>query len=431
LNALIQMKRNRSMANRVVLTLVFTLSFLTYMAPDLSEFVQLAPLALFAGLVFFKVLWSESILNAVWSLFELDGLVYVLFIALLAIAPSLASASTKLIEMALIIIGCLILARLYMTVVPVREVFEAYFLSGMLSIALFIPLSLAGFLESLQTLQRFSAFSFHPNLLAFLLAGYFCAMVWKFLGGDWLMKILTGLIGLACLVIIFFASSRGSIVGILVGGLFASGIVMAGTARAVRKVLWSALLGAAALLGLFLTVRNHLWAQQTSTFVDQVLQLTQEDRGIDSGFSGRFYTWRAALRVFSDGTWLLGHGIRSSDSMSEGNWIDNSYLVVLYETGLVSLCLITWRLLQVLRRFSSGYLRSTNEVQRRLWLACAMLLTVFLVNNMVSRYLFSVGNPYSLVVLLFFATPTRVFASGLSAPQNADSRRIDMSEAHI
>src|SRR6516225_3320890 len=99
-----QMRRNRSMANRVVLTLVFTLSFLTYMAPDLSESVQLAPLALFAGLVFFKVLWSESILNAVWSLFELDGLVYVLFIALLAIAPSLASASTKLIEMALIII---------------------------------------------------------------------------------------------------------------------------------------------------------------------------------------------------------------------------------------------------------------------------------------------------------------------------------------
>jgi O-antigen ligase len=401
------------MANRVVLTLVFTLSFLTYMAPDLSESVQLAPLALFAGLVFFKVLWSESILNAVWSLFELDGLVYVLFIALLAIAPSLASASTKLIEMALIIISCLILARLYMTVVPVREVFEAYFLSGILSIALFIPLSLAGFLKSLQTLERFSAFNFHPNLLAFLLAGYFCAMVWKFLGGDWRMKILTGLIGFACLVIIFFASSRGSIVGILVGGLFAAGIVIAGAAKEVRKkVLWSALLAAAAMLGLFLIVQNHVWAQQSSAFVDQVLQLTQEDRGIDSGFSGRFYTWRAALRVFSDGTWLLGHGIRSSDSMSEGNWIDNSYLVVLYETGLVSLCLITWRFLQILRRFSSGYLHSTNELQRRLWLACAMLLAVFLVNNMVSRHLFSVGNPYSLVVLLFFATPTRVLASG-------------------
>jgi hypothetical protein len=65
----------------------------------------------------------------------------------------------------------------------------------------------------------------------------------------------------------------------------------------------------------------------------------------------------------------------------------------------------------------NGYLQSTNKVQQRFYLACGLLLVVFLVNDIVARYLFSVGNPYSLVALLFFATPTRLLGSALNASQ--------------
>jgi hypothetical protein len=39
------------------------------------------------------------------------------------------------------------------------------------------------------------------------------------------------------------------------------------------------------------------------------------------------------------------------------------------------------------------------------YLACGLLVTAFLVDNIVTRYLFAVGNPYSLLALLFFVVP--------------------------
>jgi hypothetical protein len=400
------------MTNRIALTLVFTLSFLSYMTAELSTSVQLAPLALFAVLVFFKVLFSKSILDAVGSLFQPDGLLYVLFISLLTIATSLASGSEKSFEFALIISGCLIFARLYMAVVPIREVLEAFFWSGILSVAIFVPMSLAVFTQSIETLARFSAFSFHPNLLAFVLAGYFCVMVWKFVTGDWRMKILAGVAGFLCLVIIFFASSRGSIVGILGGGFFVAGITIAGRRGQQRKgVLRTRLLAAAVMLGLFLYVQNLEWTHKTYAFVDQVLQLSQQYRGIDSGFSGRFDKWVATVNGLSDGNWILGKGIRSSDSMQD-NLIDNGYLVILYEIGLIPAALITWRFLSVSRRILSGYFHSTKE-ERNTWFACGLLMTVFLVNNIVARFLFSVGNPYSLLAFFLFVTPIERIGTSL------------------
>jgi hypothetical protein len=393
------------MTNRVVLTLVFTLSFMSYMTPDLSTSVQLAPLGLFAALVFFRVIWSKSILNGVSSLFEVDGLLYVLFISMLIVAPSVASDSGKSIVTAILIAICLVLARIYMVVVPVHEVLEAFFWSGIVSIGLFTLFSFASLAQSIQTLQRFSAFNFHPNLLAFLLAGYFCVMVWKFITGDWRMKVLTGVFGSLCLVITFFASSRGSIVGILAGCLFATGIAVVRARREGRKdFVRFGLFAAAALLGLFLYIQDLEWTQNTYAFVDRVLQLTQEHRGIDSGFSGRFDKWNATLNLMSGGGWFLGKGVRSSDAMSD-ELIDNSYLVILYEVGLIPLLLITWRYLGVSRRSLSGYLQSTDKEQRYVCLTCGLLMAVFLVNNVVARFLFSVGNPYSLLALLFFATP--------------------------
>src|SRR6266581_34714 len=397
------------MLNRIALTLVFTLSFMSYMTPDLSTSVQLVPLGLFAALVFFKVLCSNAILDAVWSLFEFDGLVFVLFISLLTIAPSVASGSEKSFESALIISVCLILARLYMALVPIREVFEAFFWSGIVSIGLFTLLAFTSLVQSIQTLERFSPFSFHRNLLAFLLAGYFCVMVWKFITGDWRMKILTGLFGSLCLVITLFTSSRGSIVGILAGCLFVVGTAIVGARREARKkVLRFGLFAAAVFSALFLHTKNLEWTQNTYAFVDQVLQLSQADRGIDSGFTGRLDKWKATMNVMSDGSWLVGKGFRSSDSMQD-NLIDNSYLVLAYELGLVPLILITWRFLKILQRFVKSYFRPIKREQIRFYLACSLLMVAFLVNNIVARYLFGVGNPYSLLAFLLFATPTSRF----------------------
>jgi hypothetical protein len=377
------------------------------MAPELNTSVQLVPLALFAVLVFFRVLRSESPVDAMSSLFELDGLLDVLFLSFLVIAPSFASGSEMSFEFALLISACLILARLYMAVVPVREVLEAFFWSGILSVAIFIPSSLAGLFGSMETLERFSPFNFHPNLLAFVLAGYFCVMIWKFLSGSWSMKTLSGVVGLICLIVIFFASSRGSIVGILGGCSFVAGMTVLRTGKGARKkVLQFGLMAAVVLLALFFFVQNLEWAQNTYAFADRFLELTDNYRGIGTGFTGRFDKWASTIRVLSDGSWLVGHGLRTSDSM-EDQLIDNSYLVILFELGLMPVVLITIRFLDISRRFLKVCFLAVSRDERHFYLVCSLLMVAFLLNNIVARYLFGVGNPFSLLAFLLFATPTR------------------------
>jgi hypothetical protein len=399
---------------------------------ELSVALQLAPLVLFVVLVFFRVLWSRQILRAVGSLFELEGLLFVIFLCLLIVGPSIESEFDKSLQFALLISVCLILARLYMAVVPISEVLEAFFWSGIVSLGIFIPLSFAGLFQSMSTLERFSAFSFHPNLLAFVLAGYFCAMVWKFMTGDWRMKILTGLFASLSLVVIFLASSRGSIVGIIVGSLVIAVLAVV-RARKERRIgfLRLSILASGILLGVVILAQHVQWTTDAYDYVDRVLQLSQDYRGLDTGFTGRWDKWMAVLRTFANGTFLLGRGIRSSDFTEK--LIDNGYLVILYELGLIQLVLITWRFYGILRRFLKGYFGATNKAQRHFYVCWILVLTVFLTNNIVARFLFAIGNPYSLLTFLLFASPSSQLAwqpNTCAAGRKLPGSLMNLSEAN-
>jgi hypothetical protein len=356
-------------------------------------------------LVVVRVLFSASILHALGSLLEIDGLLFVLSLSLLLIAPSMASAYDQSLEYALLISGCLILARLYMAVVPVHEVLEAFFWSGIVSVALFLPLSFATLIQTIQTLDRFGYETLQTNLLAFLLTGYLCVAVWKFLTGGWRMKILTGTVSLSCAVMIFFTSSRGALMGGLIGCCFGAGMVFLRADR--ERRIWLArrtAVAAAVLVVALLLFDKFTQAKDAYDFVDQALAISSPDRGVDSGFTGRFDTWKRTMGPFSGGNWVLGRGMRSSDSIYP--MIDNSYLVILYDLGLFPLVLITWRFLSILWRYSKSYLRATEESQRKFRLVCCLLMIMLLAINIVERFLFGVGNPYSLLALLFFAAPT-------------------------
>jgi O-antigen ligase len=393
------------MVNRIALTLVFTLSFLTYMLPELSTSVQLAPLALFASLVFFKVIWSHSVIGSVSSLFEADGLLFVLFVSILILAPSFASRSDNSLGASFAIVICIVLGRIYMAIVPVLELLDAFFLAGVITVGLFLPLAFASLQQSIETLARFSPFSFHPNLLAFVLAGYFCAMVWKFLTSGLWMRILSALIGLICLLIIFLASSRGSILGIVCGCLVAAVMSIIRAKKEGRiRLRGIALVATLFVLGFVALLQSSAWFDDVYSYTDQALAITDSDRGIDSGFTGRFATWDSSLRSLADGSWVFGHGIRASDTL--GQFIDNSYLVLLYEAGIIPLVLITWRFLFISERFVRGYFQSLEPRQQLLYLSLVMMVVAFMVNNIVARYLLSVGNAYSLVMLLLFVTPS-------------------------
>jgi hypothetical protein len=144
-------------------------------------------------------------------------------------------------------------------------------------------------------------------------------------------------------------------------------------------------------------------ARDAYDFVDQALAISSPYRGVDSGFTGRFDTWKKIQGLLSGGNWLLGMGMRSSDSIYP--MIDNSYLVILYDLGLFPLVLIIWRFLSILWRYSRSYLCAADESQRKFRLVCCLLIIMLLAINLVERFLFGVGNPYSLLALLLFAAP--------------------------
>jgi O-Antigen ligase len=390
-------------ANRFVLTAVFTLSFLSYLTSDLTLALQLAPLVLFVFLVVFTVFFSASLVDAMECLFAPDSLLFVFFLSLLLIPPSLSSGAS--LAFSLLLGTCLVFARLYMAVVPISEVLEAFFWSGVISVAIFVPLVFSLLTAAIQSLTRFTAFSFHPNLLAFVLAGFLCVMVWKTLTGTWIIKLLAATVGVICCVIIFFASSRGSIVGIVVSCGLTGILSIIHLPKEQRvKGLRKSLLFAAAALTAMILLNTASWLSDTYDVVDKVLQITSTDRGLDSGLTGRVDKWQETAKVLRDGSWLWGHGIRTSDSMNQ--LIDNSYVVTLYEVGLFPLALICLRFFQVGYKCAKEYFVAADSRESAMYLVCVLLITVFLLNNFVARYLFGIGNPYSLLALLLFAAPS-------------------------
>ncbi|MGB8064569.1 MAG: O-antigen ligase family protein [Candidatus Sulfotelmatobacter sp.] len=401
-------KKKSNILGQIALCLVFTLSFATYMAPNLSVSLQLAPLALFAALVFFKVLWSDSLLTALAGFFETDGLLYLIFLSALMLESSLGSKLNESFQFALLLSSCLLLARVYMAVVSIKEVLEAFYWSALLSILIFLPLSFETLMQSITTFSRLIPLNFHPNLLALQLSGYLCVLIWKFISGGWPTKTLCGLAGLVCIAGILLASSRGAIVGVAAGFVFVFGTVIAKSAKHLRKrTIKISLVVVTLLAAFFVLVSNMDSTRDAYAVLDQVLSLSTPDRGLDSGMSGRVDMWHEALRVFSDGTWLLGHGVRSSDAAYTYPMIDNSYLVILYDMGVVPLILIAWRFVSILLRVARNAFRAADKDFRGLYIACGMFLVVLLVTSIVERSLFAVGNPFSLLAFLFFATPTR------------------------
>jgi len=219
------------------------------------------------------------------------------------------------------------------------------------------------------------------------------------------MKLLSGAAICSSSMIVFFASSRGSLVAIAFGAVTAGFLFFKRSEVKRRKLFLRFGLAAFALvIGVVLAIGESDVGQEAYGFVDSVLNLSNQYRGLDSGLSGRTGNWTRAIHLLSDGTWFAGHGLRSSDvDFPPDQWIDNSYLVLLYEVGFVGAIVIPLRFVIVLRSFLQQYLTGAEDAD--LSLLCIGFLTVFLCNNVVARFLFSAGNPSSLLAILMFASP--------------------------
>jgi hypothetical protein len=382
-----------SFFNIGVLAVTFALSFATYFTEQMQVAIQLIPVM---ALIAFVVL--QLILPHRWpkraTLFRGEGSLVLWLIPILTCVASLESKLDKSPQYWALITLVLLLSRLLTSRIPLRDLLDGFYWSGLLCMLMLLALAGSALRESVDTLSRFSQFGFHPNTLGFIFAGYFSVAMWKIVAGKRFERISAVMLAVTCLVIIFFASSRGSLVAL------GAGMLGAGILWCVRRRKW-ALLVSVCLLAPILAwgLMKTTGFGEAADYTDKVLQLSEGDRGMDSGLTGRVQHWQATWARLARGSWLWGNGVRASDGLPFA--VDNGYLVVLYDLGIIPCLLILGRFATLAWRFFWRYL----ALGKNLDLAVLMILAVFLVNNIVDRYLFGVGNPFSLMAFIMLVAP--------------------------
>jgi O-antigen ligase len=95
--------------------------------------------------------------------------------------------------------------------------------------------------------------------------------------------------------------------------------------------------------------------------------------------------------------------------------IDNGYVQLLFESGLIAGLMILGSMLRVFfLLWKASRLRENNAWTRFYMMLWSMMIVYFL-NNVSTRYLFSFGSPFSLCVLCLMAASRQELVGGIRA----------------
>ena len=158
----------------------------------------------------------------------------------------------------------------------------------------------------------------------------------------------------------------------------------------------------------------------TSTFMKQVvfedvMRLSDPNRGLGSGLTGRVETWQRGISTFWKSP-LIGHGFRANLSGKEGLSSHGGYVTLLIETGALGTLLAAATLfIEAIRRMNlarlfRGVARATlpgvdlEESLRLNTVACATMVTMLTYWVYEPLYL-NLGTVMSVVFFLMFAAP--------------------------
>jgi O-antigen ligase len=331
----------------------------------------------------------------------LDGGAVLFLFLLLSEVVSYYTSQTYSVQYGIILLGLFLAARLIVMQIGFLQIVRCYTYSA-ITCMLIIAIAGRKQLSDYQGGQtRFTGGSgSHPNLLGFTLAGYlplFVGLTLDLPRGK--KRLFMGCLSLATLVLMFTTGSRGSLGAVILAAVL---IVLRFTIlnRLIGKLRLSALQVVTVLLGVgaaIYVLMHGTELEKIGKFVVTALQLDSQQRGIHSGFSGRTSIWVNTIHQLSGLDWLFGKGYRA------GFVIDNGYITILFDNGIVGGSVILGSMLRVF----FWLWRSTSEIISpgwwRYYLALWAMLIIYFVNNITTRYLFSFGNQFSLLVIFMIA----------------------------
>ena len=288
--------------------------------------------------------------------------------------------------------------RLLISEIGFLAILRCYAVSSMCSLSIVAFRGRAELASYREGAARFSGGAqVHPNLVGFAFAGalpLFIGIALDHPPGT-RRKICIGMTALACYVI-FTTGSRGSVGAILITGcILGLRFVLQGHSLLRVKVSYGLFLGIllVLLLGTY-TASNVRTLQSITHFFDVAFSVTNKQRGIGSGMSGRTILWRHALHRIHGLNWIFGMGYR------QGFDIDNGYVTLLFDSGILGGLVIAGTLIRILVWLWSNADRTSSYGVRRYRLVLLSMMLIYLLNNISTRYLFSFGNQFSLLVLV-------------------------------
>jgi hypothetical protein len=318
--------------------------------------------------------------------------------------------------------------RALLSVLPIEEVLRSYAYASLLCVPVLLVSSFGELLSAAALSSRFAPFSFHPNLVGFLAVSFISVQLWAFVAVDkrryWFLGL--SLIGIALLVL---ASSRGAIVA-LAGGVIALLLVhLFKTLKTGTVKVTPIRLATAVTIIVAVSTIASLKTEATVSamnYLSDALAINSEYRGVNTGLTGRTAAWQLTVDLINaNDSWLFGNGLRSSGAGSVMDMdIDNGYLTLVYDAGVLVASVIVLRLFFVLWLSAYYYVSSTEARYTRVYGALLLGLVAFLTNNIVARYLLGIGNPYSLLGIFLLVMTRRDFATPvtLAVPVTASLR---------
>ena len=312
----------------------------------------------------------------------------------------------------LVFIGVFFCARLIVQEIGIPNVMRAYSQAGILTACVIL-------ITGRQTLFAGEGTRFtggtraHPNLLSFVMAGFLPVIVWRAMEERvrWRKRVLIGL-SVATFGLVFITGSRGSLSAVLAAaGAMLVRVLGSGWLRRmrIRHLHIMAALILIPLVMAFLLQHNRIG--NIASFLNDFLSLSSSQRGLKSGLSGRTDIWGIAFSILrAHNRWLFGFGYRAGDRLV--GTIDNGYVQLLFESGLIAGLMILGSMLRVFLLLWRVSRPIENNAWTRYYMMLWCLMIVYFLNNISTRYLFSFGSPFSLCVLCLMAASRRELIGG-------------------
>jgi hypothetical protein len=392
---------------RTTLSLCFLTAFLEYeVSTNIAVYIPLA-IFTFGGLL---VLCGRQRTDRVQHILSGGALWFAA--VLFGEVVSYTSRDSYSVAYGLLFTVVFLCARLIVQEIGVPNVVRAYSQAGIVTICVIL-------LSGRQMLFAGASGRFnggtraHPNLVGFILAGYFPVIVWRAMEEKvrWKKRVLVGL-SIANFGLIFITGSRGSLTAVLAaaGALLIRGIGSGWLRKLrIRHLHIILVLFVIPLLVFFLLQHDRIG--RIGSFLNEFLSLSSSQRGLKSGLSGRTGIWEIAFRLLRmHHRWLFGFGYRAGDRMV--GTIDNGYVQLLFESGLIAGLLIFGSMLRVFfLSWHASRLRE-NNAWTRYYMMLWCLMIVYFLNNISARYLFSFGSPFSMCILCLMAASRQELVGG-------------------